>query len=93
MQQRGAPALPGNELVMRIQPDEACFLNTFSKEPGLATVVKPTRMEMSWATQFKGAYVGDAYEKMLLFAAGPTCGVHELRAGATNVNDCYGTWY
>ena len=104
--------LPGNELVMRIQPNEACYLTTYSREPGLEEVIKPTSMEMSWATQFPGernnkhatvetsqslipidfakigsgrtsgkrnqtidvsfrtgAYVGDAYEKMLLSAA------------------------
>jgi glucose-6-phosphate 1-dehydrogenase len=61
--------LPGNELVMRIQPDEACYLTTYSKEPGLSTVAKPTQMEMKWSTQFEGCYVGDAYEKMLLAAA------------------------
>ena len=55
--------VPGNELVMRIQPDEALYLKTFSKEPGLAQVVKPTVMDMKYATQFEGAYVGDAYER------------------------------
>lgn len=61
--------LPGNELVMRIQPDEACYLTMYSKEPGLEDTLKSTKMEMSWATEFPGAYVGDAYEKMLLSAA------------------------
>ena len=56
-------SIPGNELVMRIQPDEALYLKTFSKEPGLAQVVKPTVMDMKYATQFEGAYVGDAYER------------------------------
>ena len=60
---------PGNELVMRIQPDEALYLKTFSKMPGLAQVVKPTVMDMKYATQFEGAYVGDAYERMFLNAA------------------------
>jgi glucose-6-phosphate 1-dehydrogenase len=46
--------LPGNELVMRIQPNEACYLTTYSREPGLEEVIKPTSMEMSWATQFPG---------------------------------------
>jgi len=59
----------GNELVLRIQPDEACYLKTFSKEPGLGQNIKPTVMDMQYATQFKGAYVGDAYERMFLNAA------------------------
>jgi glucose-6-phosphate 1-dehydrogenase len=62
-------SLPGNELVMRIQPNEACYLTTYSKEPGLGDALKSTKMEMAWATEFPGAYVGDAYEKMLLSAA------------------------
>jgi len=59
----------GNELVMRIQPDEALYLKTFSKEPGLEQVIKPTVMDMRYATQFQDAYIGDAYERMLLNAA------------------------
>lgn len=59
----------GNELVMRIQPDEALYLKMFSKEPGMNQVVKPTVMDMKYATQFPGAYVGDAYERMFLNAA------------------------
>eukprot|EP00457_Paulinella_chromatophora_P002832 gb/GEZN01002837.1/.p1 GENE.gb/GEZN01002837.1/~~gb/GEZN01002837.1/.p1 ORF type:complete len:592 (+),score=97.57 gb/GEZN01002837.1/:229-2004(+) len=58
-----------NEFVMRVQPDEALYLKTFSKEPGLETVVKATVMDMRYATQFKGAYIGDAYERMFLNAA------------------------
>jgi len=59
----------GNELVMRIQPDEALYLKTFSKEPGLEQFIKPTVMDMRYATQFPDAYIGDAYERMLLNAA------------------------
>lgn len=59
----------GNQLVMRIQPDEALYFKTFSKEPGLDQVVKPTVMDMNYATQFRDAYVGDAYERMFLNAA------------------------
>ena len=69
MTPRGSPPLPGNELVMRIQPDESCYLKTYSKEPGLSQVVKATKMEMKWSSEFEGSYVGDAYEKMLLCAA------------------------
>jgi glucose-6-phosphate 1-dehydrogenase len=61
--------LEGNELVMRIQPDEALYFKTYSKQPGLGQVVKPTVMDMKYATQFQGAYVGDAYERMFLNAA------------------------
>jgi len=33
--------------------DEALYLKTFSKEPGLGQVVKPTVMDMKYATQFE----------------------------------------
>ena len=65
----GTAAVPGNELVLRIQPNEALYFKTFSKLPGLDQVVKPTVMDMKWETEFPGAYVGDAYERMFLNAA------------------------
>uniref|UniRef100_A0A7S2NSK0 glucose-6-phosphate dehydrogenase (NADP(+)) n=1 Tax=Haptolina brevifila TaxID=156173 RepID=A0A7S2NSK0_9EUKA len=57
-----------NELVMRIQPDEALYMNMLCKEPGLGQKVAPTRMDMTYAEQFKGSYAGDAYERMFLNA-------------------------
>mmetsp|Transcript_11227 Transcript_11227/g.21160 ORF Transcript_11227/g.21160 Transcript_11227/m.21160 type:complete len:706 (-) Transcript_11227:141-2258(-) len=59
----------GNQLVMRIQPDEALYFKTYSKEPGLSHEAKPTVMDMNYAHQFPDAYVGDAYERMFLNAA------------------------
>ena len=60
-----------NELVMRVQPDEAIYMITVAKEPGITAeqVRKPAVMDLTYATQFKGAYVGDAYERMFLNAA------------------------
>jgi glucose-6-phosphate 1-dehydrogenase len=58
-----------NELVMRIQPDEALFLKTVTKKPGLEQINRPTIMEMQYKEEFAGAYVGDAYERMFLNAA------------------------
>ena len=60
-----------NELVMRVQPDEAIYLTTTAKEPGITAeqVRKPVVMDMTYSTQFTHAYVGDAYERMFLNAA------------------------
>jgi len=58
-----------NELVMRIQPDEALFLKTTSKQPGLEQITRPTVMEMHYKDEFANMYVGDAYERMFLNAA------------------------
>merc|ERR1719326_574514 len=67
------PEPAGNELVMRIQPDEALYLKTFTKEPGLGQTMKPTIMDMSYSSQFPDARVADAYERMLLAAATGDC--------------------
>lgn len=60
-----------NELVMRVQPDEAIYLCVVGKEPGITSeqVRKPMVLDMAYAKQFEGAYVGDAYERMFLNAA------------------------
>ena len=59
-----------NELVMRVQPDEALYMLTVAKEPGITTeqVRKQVCMDMRYATQFADSYVGDSYERMLLSA-------------------------
>lgn len=60
-----------NELVMRIQPDESLYMVTVAKEPGITAeqVRKPVVMDMNYRSQFEGAYLGDAYERMYLNAA------------------------
>ena len=60
-----------NELVLRVQPDESVYMVTVAKEPGITAeqVRTPAVMDMSYASQFKDAYVGDAYERMFLNAA------------------------
>ena len=59
-----------NELVMRAQPDEALYMLTVAKEPGVQTeqVRKQVCMDMRYASQFADSYVGDAYERLLLSA-------------------------
>lgn len=58
-----------NELVCRIQPDEALYLKTMSKAPGLTQEPAATVLDMRYGTQFKDAYLADAYERMFLNAA------------------------
>jgi len=64
-----AGATSTNELVLRIQPEEALFLKTFTKQPGLEQITRSTVMEMHYKDEFANAYVGDAYERMFLNAA------------------------
>jgi len=64
--------IPGesNELVLRIQPDEAVYLKYQNKLPGWdPKKVAPVVMDMSYSNSFPDLYVADAYERMFLNAA------------------------
>ena len=67
-----------NELVLRVQPDEALYMVAVAKTPGIAAGVGPEErrtpiaMGLRYATQFGDGSPfksGDAYERMLLNAA------------------------
>ena len=57
--------LPANELVIRIQPDEAIFLNIVNKEPGLALSLAESSLNLRYEAAFSGESP-DAYERLLL---------------------------
>jgi len=57
--------LPANELVIRIQPDEAIFLNIVNKEPGLAMSLADSSLNLRYEAAFSGE-IPDAYERLLL---------------------------
>eukprot|EP00736_Rhodelphis_marinus_P011124 Rmarinus@m.27814 len=60
--------LAANELVMRIQPDEAVYFRVMNKVPGLNMRVENNRLDLT----YKSTYVSeipDAYERLLLDAA------------------------
>ncbi|KAL1518598.1 hypothetical protein AB1Y20_002886 [Prymnesium parvum] len=67
-----------NELVMRVQPDEALYMVAVAKTPGISAGVgrderrTPVAMGLRYASQFGDGspfVSGDAYERMLLNAA------------------------
>ena len=68
-----------NELVMRVQPDEALYTISAAKQPGISAGLAgrderrtPVAMGLRYATQFGDGspfVSGDAYERMLLNAA------------------------
>jgi len=60
---------PCNELVIRIQPDEAIYFKVNVKEPGLSENVVNQVLDMSYSKAFDGQTGGDAYERMLLNCA------------------------
>lgn len=55
----------GNQLVLRIQPDEGILLKTGMKVPGNGYQVKKVNMDFHYS-QLEGTYVPEAYERLLL---------------------------
>ncbi|MCX7007183.1 MAG: glucose-6-phosphate dehydrogenase [Kiritimatiellaeota bacterium] len=60
-----APHLPPNEIVIRVQPDEAIFLRINNKLPGLETKFVPTELNLRYSATFK-TVIPEAYESLLL---------------------------
>jgi glucose-6-phosphate 1-dehydrogenase len=63
---RGARSLPANELVVRIQPEEALYLSVINKRPGLVPVLDRTNLDLQYHSAFSGQQIPDAYECLLL---------------------------
>jgi glucose-6-phosphate 1-dehydrogenase len=73
VQYKDAPAgiftdIPRNELVMRIQPDEAVWLKMNSKLPGFATRAVPAELDLTYGNRFEDARIPQAYEALILDA-------------------------
>ena len=60
-----AGELPANELVIRVQPDEAIFLRVVNKVPGLKMRLEATELNLQYRTAFAGV-IPEAYESLLL---------------------------
>lgn len=56
---------PANELVARIQPDEALYLTITSKEPGLDVKLTQTNLNLKYQSTFN-TRIPDAYDSLLL---------------------------
>lgn len=61
-------AVKQNELVFRIQPDEAVFLRMSLKRPVLPFVVEAAEMNFSYAARWSDRPLPEAYERLLLDA-------------------------
>ena len=59
------PHLPPNEIVIRVQPDEAIFLRIITKVPGLETKFAPKDLNLRYRAEFDGV-IPEAYESLLL---------------------------
>jgi glucose-6-phosphate 1-dehydrogenase len=57
-----------NELVMRLQPDEAVYMKINVKEPGLATKPIQSEMDLSYKARYRDVYNPEAYTRLILEA-------------------------
>jgi glucose-6-phosphate 1-dehydrogenase len=65
--QTAAPAaVHQNELVIRIQPDEAVYMKLMSRLPGMEFTPTETELSLSYSSRFPAARVPDAYSRLLL---------------------------
>ena len=62
----GQSEIPEQELVMRLQPDEAVYLKTNVKNPGLATAPMASELDLSYKTRFENVEIFDAYTRLIL---------------------------
>lgn len=57
-----------NELVIRVQPEEAVYLKMTQKLPGLGMETVRSELDLSYASRFTNLSVPDAYENLILDA-------------------------
>ncbi|KZT62086.1 glucose-6-P dehydrogenase [Calocera cornea HHB12733] len=57
-----------NELVIRIQPNEAIYIKLNLKTPGMETRAMPTEMDLTYKRRFTDAVIPEAYEALILDA-------------------------
>jgi len=55
---------PRDELVIRVQPNEAVYMKFNAKEPGLGTDVVQTELDLTYKSRFD-ARLPDAYERLI----------------------------
>lgn len=56
----------GNELLIRVQPDEKLALQIVSKMPGVRMKLGVTELDLSYREKYAGVRIADAYESLLL---------------------------
>lgn len=60
--------IPRNELVMRIQPNEAVYIKMNSKLPGLSMQTVVTELDLTYRRRFSDLKIPEAYESLILDA-------------------------
>jgi glucose-6-phosphate 1-dehydrogenase len=60
------PSVSRNELVIRVQPNEAVYIKMMNKKPGLDMDTVISELDLSYKTRFQDERIPDAYESLLL---------------------------
>lgn len=55
-----------NELVLRVQPDEAIYVKSNTKLPGQDSASVPAELDLTYSKRFKNMYIPEAYEALIL---------------------------
>ncbi|XP_035993327.1 glucose-6-phosphate 1-dehydrogenase isoform X1 [Fundulus heteroclitus] len=55
-----------NELVVRVQPDEAIYLKMMTKKPGVFFSPEETELDLTYRSRYKNVTLPDAYERLIL---------------------------
>ncbi|KAK9794959.1 hypothetical protein WJX73_003563 [Symbiochloris irregularis] len=57
-----------NELVVRIQPNEAIYLKLVAKQPGLGMKTLVSELDLTYKDRYPRCYIPEAYERLILDA-------------------------
>ncbi|KAM6976516.1 glucose-6-phosphate 1-dehydrogenase-like [Aplochiton taeniatus] len=57
---------PRNELVVRVQPNEAIYLKMMTKKPGAFLCPEETELDLTYRSRYKDVKLPDAYERLIL---------------------------
>nr|XP_023029831.1 glucose-6-phosphate 1-dehydrogenase-like [Leptinotarsa decemlineata] len=55
-----------NELVIRVQPEEAVYVKFMVKTPGMAFDIEETELDLTYSTRYQNIKLPDAYERLIL---------------------------
>ena len=60
--------LSRNEIVIRVQPNEAVYVKMMNKEPGLGMKTIISDLDLSYSSRFNDSVIPEAYESLILDA-------------------------
>ncbi|XP_067144897.1 glucose-6-phosphate 1-dehydrogenase-like [Centruroides vittatus] len=55
-----------NELVIRVQPNEAIYVKMMTKKPGMSFEMEETELDLTYGNRYKGLAMPEAYERLIL---------------------------